>query len=301
MSHIQQLLGERLPAAQRAKQLAAFSSENRVKMPGVCVVVGASSKWQADGSSTAAEHDGQAVDMHSVPLGARFGIGGGIARRFALEGFTMALLSRNVDNVAALRQQIISEGGTAEAIACELADHGSIVAAFEAAAKLGPLEVLVLNPGYTSHGASAVLAEDLDVSMFDDAHNTQSRGPFLCCQQVLRAMRESDEPCSILMTSVPQALGGSPKGLPNSVSKAGQRGLAQVLAGEYGRFGVHVGHVVINGVVASPGTVDIMPLERQMDAMAVAETFWQLHAQHSTVWTHEVVIQPSTARIATRL
>lgn len=239
--------------------------------------------------------------MESVPLGARFGIGGAIARRFAMEGFTMALLTRNVSNVSALREQIVAEGGRAQAIACELAEQESIVAAFEAAAKLGSVEVLILNPGYTSHGASAVLAEDLDVSMFDDAHHAQSRGPFLCCQQVLRRMRESDAPCSILMTSVPQSLGGSPKGLPNSVSKAGQRGLAQVLAGEYGKFGVHVGHIVINGVVASPGTVDLMPLESQMDAMAVAETFWQLHAQHPTVWTHEVVIQPSTARIATRL
>jgi NAD(P)-dependent dehydrogenase (short-subunit alcohol dehydrogenase family) len=128
---------------------------------------------------------------------------------------------------------------------------------------------------YTSHGASAVLAEDLDVSMFDAAHDTQSRGPFLCCQQVLKQMREMDEPCSILFTSVPASLGGTPKGLPNAVSKAGQRGLAQVLAGEYGRHNVHVAHVVINGVVNSPGTMTLgfaqQRPELQMNTAAVAE------------------------------
>ena len=76
-----------------------------------------------------------------------------------------------------------------------------------------------------------MLAEDLDVEMFDAAHHTQSRGPFLCCQQVLREMRERGSG-SILFTSVPASLGGQAKGLPNSVSKDGQRGLAQVLAAE---------------------------------------------------------------------
>ena len=143
----------------------------------------------------------------------------------------MALLTRDVTNVEALRQQIVAEGGEGTGIVCELGSHESIVEAFETAAALGPIEVLVLNPGYTSHGASAVLAEDLDVDMFDAAHHTQSRGPFLCCQQVLREMRERGSG-SILFTSVPASLGGQAKGLPNSVSKAGQRGLAQVLAAE---------------------------------------------------------------------
>ena len=149
-----------------------------------------------------------------------------------------------------------------------------------------------------------MLAEDLDVSMFDDAHTVQSRGPFLCCQQVLREMRERGSG-TILFTGVPQSLGGTPKGLPNSVSKAGARGLAQVLAGEYSRFGVHVAHVIINGVVQSPGTADLAfaraKPELQMDTAAVAETFWQLHAQHSTVWTHEVVISPGASQLASRL
>ena len=76
------------------------------------------------------------------------GIGGGIARRFAQEGYTMALLTRDVANVEALRKQIEAEGGAATGIVCELGSHESIVEAFETAAALGPIEVLVLNPGY---------------------------------------------------------------------------------------------------------------------------------------------------------
>ena len=58
---------------------------------------------------------------------------------------------------------------------------------------LGSVDVLVLNQGYTSHGAGFVNIEDLPTALFDQAHHTQCRGSFLCVKQVLRPMRENGE------------------------------------------------------------------------------------------------------------
>ena len=49
------------------------------------VVVGATSKWQSDGRNTKLAH-GQALDDSAIPVGARWGVGGAIAQKFAQEG-----------------------------------------------------------------------------------------------------------------------------------------------------------------------------------------------------------------------
>ena len=56
----------------------------------VAVVVGATSKWQADGRNTLLAH-GQALDDSALPVGARWGVGGAIAQKFAQEGFVVIL------------------------------------------------------------------------------------------------------------------------------------------------------------------------------------------------------------------
>ena len=51
----------------------------------VAVVVGAASKWQADGRNTPLAH-GKVLDDSHLPVGVRWG-GGAIAQKFAKEGF----------------------------------------------------------------------------------------------------------------------------------------------------------------------------------------------------------------------
>jgi len=69
----------------------------------VAVVVGATSKWQADGRNTLLAH-GKALDDSALPVGARWGVGGAIAQKFAQEGFVVVLTTRHVANAEALQQ-----------------------------------------------------------------------------------------------------------------------------------------------------------------------------------------------------
>ena len=56
----------------------------------VAVVIGATSKWQADGRNTKLAH-GKALDDGDLPVGIRWGIGGAVAQKFAGEGFFVVL------------------------------------------------------------------------------------------------------------------------------------------------------------------------------------------------------------------
>ena len=59
----------------------------------VAVVVGATSKWQADGRNTKLAH-GKVLDDSDIPVGIRWGVGGAIAQKFAREGFFVVLTTR---------------------------------------------------------------------------------------------------------------------------------------------------------------------------------------------------------------
>ena len=65
---------------------------NSMKMP-VAVVIGATSKWQADGRNTHLAH-GKALDDQYMPVGMRWGIGGAVAQKFASEGYFVVLTTR---------------------------------------------------------------------------------------------------------------------------------------------------------------------------------------------------------------
>lgn len=60
----------------------------------VAVVIGATSKWQSDGRNTLLVY-GKALADRELPVGARWGVGGAIAQKFAQEGFFVVLTTRN--------------------------------------------------------------------------------------------------------------------------------------------------------------------------------------------------------------
>eukprot|EP00935_MAST-01C_sp_MAST-1C-sp1_P000239 g239.t1 len=240
----------------------------------VCVVVGASSKWQKEGFLAVKNNDGNNLGDDYIAQfddNLKWGVGGAICLRFAREGYAIAMLGRNVDNLVELGEAVEKAGGEALAVACDLMEEGLIEQAFaEVVEKLGPVDVLVYNAGYSSGGASEVLVEDLPTDVFDTAMSVQARGAFLACKQVLPHMT---------------SMKGGSKGLTSSTSKAAMRGLSQSLNAEYHPHGVHVAHVVLNGFIDSPGSRALMKgnNETMLQPAALAETYWQLHVQHRLV------------------
>src|SRR5256885_17272318 len=95
----------------------------------IAVVVGATSKWQADGRNTKLIH-GKAVDDSELPVGVRWGVGGAIAQKFAQEGFFTVLTTRNEANASRLAAAIREQGGDCMIVELGLVSQESISAAF---------------------------------------------------------------------------------------------------------------------------------------------------------------------------
>jgi NAD(P)-dependent dehydrogenase (short-subunit alcohol dehydrogenase family) len=272
---------------------------NATRKP-VAVVVGATSKWQADGRNTQLAH-GKVLDDSHLPVGIRWGVGGAIAQKFAKEGFFVVLTTRKAANAAALEQAIAAQGGESMIVELDLVSQASITKAFATIRETaGDPEVLVYNAGYLEGRdlpPEKELLEHIPVDMFDTAQHISSRGPFLVAKEVLPAMRQRGSG-SFLISNNSSSLRGRKRLTGQSLyyPRVMMRTLAQVLTEEYSEHGVHVANVVIDGTIDSPGT-RAMPRAQQhpelvMNPVKIAEAFYYLHTQDKSCWTHELQLTP---------
>jgi NADP-dependent 3-hydroxy acid dehydrogenase YdfG len=266
----------------------------------VAVVVGATSKWQADGRNTRLAH-GKALDDSDLPVGIRWGVGGAIAQKFAQEGFFVVLTTRRAANAAALEKAIGEQGGECMTVELDLVSRESITSAFATIrATAGDPEVLVYNAGYLEGRELAPdkeLLEHVPFEIFETADHIACRGPFLVAQQVLPAMRKRGSG-TFLISNNQFSLRGRKRLTGQSLyyPRVMMRALAQVLTEEYSEHRVHVANVVIDGLIDSPGTRALARAQQHpeivMNPVKIAEAFYYLHTQDKSCWTHELQLTP---------
>jgi NAD(P)-dependent dehydrogenase (short-subunit alcohol dehydrogenase family) len=268
----------------------------------VAVVVGATSKWQADGRNTMLAH-GTVLDDSALPVSARWGVGGAIAQRFAQAGFFVVMTTRTAANATGLAKAITEQGGEGTVVELDLASRASISAAFEAIRRdAGDPDVLVYNAGYLEGRAlprEQELLEHFPVEMFETALDIACRGPFLVAKEVLPAMREKGRG-SFLFSNNSNSLRGRKRRTGESLyyPRVMMRTLAQALTEEYSEHGVHVANVVIDGLIDSPGTralPNVRP-DAIIDPAKIAEAFYYLHTQDPSCWSHEIQLTPAVQR-----
>jgi NAD(P)-dependent dehydrogenase (short-subunit alcohol dehydrogenase family) len=270
----------------------------------VAVVVGATSKWQADGRNTRLAH-GRALDDRDLPVGVRWGVGGAIAQKFAREGFTVVLTTRRAANATALEQAIRAQGGSSLIVELDLVSQESISKAFATIReRVGDPEVLVYNAGYLEGRdlpPDKELLEHVPNEIFDVAQHISSRGPFLVAKEVLPAMRKRGAG-SFLISNNASSIRGRKRMTGQSLyyPRVMMRTLAQVLTEEYSEHGVHVANVIIDGLIDSPGTRALPRAQKQpevvMNPMKIAEAFWYLHTQDRSCWTHDLQLTPFSTK-----
>jgi NAD(P)-dependent dehydrogenase (short-subunit alcohol dehydrogenase family) len=225
-------------------------------------------------------------------LGVGPGLGAAVVRRFAREGFALALMARNEDGLSEIQKEIEDGGGTALPISADATDPASVKAAFgRVRDEIGNPEVFVYNAGAFQMGGIL----EIDPRRFDECFKVNCAGAFYAAQQVLPAMLEAGRG-TILLTGATASLRGSARFSALAVGKFGLRALAQSMAREFGPQGIHVAHVVIDGQINTPRMREMSP-DREEHTMlspdAIAETYWQLHSQDRTAWTLELDLRPS--------
>ncbi len=266
----------------------------------VAVVIGATSKWQADGRNTQLVHGGE-LDDSDLPVGVRWGVGGAVAQKFAQEGFLTVLTTRNAPNAAPLQAAINEQGGDSTIVELDLSSRESISDAFvQIREEAGDPDVLVYNAGYIDGRdlpPEMELLENTPIEVFETAQHISSSGPFLVAKEVLPAMRERGEG-TILISNNPSSLRGKKRYTGQSLyyPRVMMRTLAQVLTEEYSEYGVHVANVIIDGTIDSPGTRATPRAQQNPDLLInpvkIAEAFYYLYTQDKSCWTHELQLTP---------
>ena len=222
-------------------------------------------------------------------------LGGAVARRFAREGFAIGLMARNEATVRAAESEIKKAGGTAHGVVADATDAAAVKAAFaDVKGKLGPVDVLVYNAGAFQMGGLLEITPE----RFEECWKANCFGGFLSAQEAVPDMIARGKG-TILFTGATASLRGSARFSCLAVGKFGLRALAQSLARELGPQGIHVAHIIVDGQIDTPRLRSASPDRARSTTLApdaVAETYWQLHAQDPTTWTHELDVRPSSEK-----
>jgi 3-oxoacyl-[acyl-carrier protein] reductase len=186
----------------------------------------------------------ESQDRTAIVTGGARGIGAGVARRLAADGFAVAVLDTDEAGAKAVAQSIADNGGRAVGVAVDVADTESASAAVDRVVEeLGEPVVLVNNAGVTRDNLLFRLTDD----DWDTVMAVNLRGPFVMTRAVQKYMTAAKWGRIVNISSI-SALGN--RGQANySASKAGIQGFTKTLALELGKFGVTVNCI-------GPGFVD---------------------------------------------
>lgn len=179
--------------------------------------------------------------------GASSGIGAGFAQVVAREGAAVVLAARRLDRLEALRDEIVQSGGRALAVAMDVSDEASVIAAYDAAeAAFGSVTSVVANAGVQAEGR----AMDLDIAAFDQLFAVNVRGVFLTAREGARRMlaaEVSDQGRIVLISSITAQMRTTGT-VAYSASKAAVTHMGKLMAREWARSGPNV-------TILSPGYI----------------------------------------------
>jgi NAD(P)-dependent dehydrogenase (short-subunit alcohol dehydrogenase family) len=217
------------------------------------------------------------------------GLGFALVRRFARAGMALALAARSKERLVQLLAGEPVEH--AKAYACDATDKAAVDRLFtEVEHDLGAPEVVVFNAGAFRPGGIL----EIEPSEFEQCWRIGCLAGFLVGQAAARRMVAQGHG-TILFTGATAALRGSARFANLAVPKFGLRALAQSMARELGPKGVHVAHVIIDGQILSERYAHL-EAGRGPDSLlqpdAIAEMYYQLHAQPRSAWTLELDLRP---------
>jgi NAD(P)-dependent dehydrogenase (short-subunit alcohol dehydrogenase family) len=244
--------------------------ENAMPRPGVCCVIGA-------GDAT----------------------GSAVARRFAKEGYTVCAARRTATALKPLVDQITVEGGKAVAFGLDARREDQVVNFFhQIEAEVGPVEVLLFNVG----GNVRFPVLETTAQKYFKVWEMCAMAGFLAGREAARIMLPRGRG-TLLFTGATASLRGAAGFSAFAGGKAALRALAQSMARELGPKGLHVAHVVIDGMIDTAFTrehfaqrVEEVGPDGILNPDHIADAYWWLHEQPRDAWTFELDLRPSAER-----
>lgn len=171
---------------------------------------------------------------HAVVTGAATGLGYAIAQRLIASGGSVSVWDR--DEAAAQKAAMALGHGT-QAVAVDVSQQPSVAAAVQATlAQAGRIDALVNSAGITGPNTKVW---DYPVDAWRQVMDVNLTGLFICCREVVPAMRERNYGRIVNIASV-AGKDGNPNASAYSASKAGVMALTKSLGKELADTGVRV-------------------------------------------------------------
>jgi len=211
------------------------------------------------------------------------GIGEAVARKFSDEGYSIALLARRQENLDAIEKEIANSKG----FRCDVSDVKQINATVDAIVSyFGEINVLIVN----TSGGSFKSFDDTSQADFDLAMQAGPMALFAFAKAVTPGMLARGEGV-IGVTGATAAWRGMPSTSSKAAGNFGMRALCQSLARDMAPKGIHVFHVVVDGLVDQPRThrwLPNKPMGEFISPTAIADTYYALAKQPRSCWTSEL-------------
>jgi NAD(P)-dependent dehydrogenase (short-subunit alcohol dehydrogenase family) len=231
----------------------------------------------------------------AVVVGVGEGLGYALGKRFAAAGFKVALAARNAERIERLAEAIVETGGKALALPTDARDERAVMELFERLEKdHGPVEVTVFNAGAMYRSPIAEMPAD----MFEEVWRAGCYAGFLVGREAARRMAPRGRG-TIVFTGATASVRGGAQFAAFAAAKHGLRAVAQSMARELDPSGIHVAHVVIDGMIDTeaarqryPERAATLGADGMLAPDAIAETYYRIHTQSRSAWTFETDLRP---------
>ena len=214
------------------------------------------------------------------------GLGAALARRFAQEGFALGLVARHADFIDELARELSTSARKAIGVVADVSRPDEVKSAVaRVRSELGTINVLL-------HNASASSGEGLlgtTPEEFESSWRVATLGGFVCARETAPDMIAAGSGAMIFTGATSSVRGGG--WLAFSSAKFALRGLVQSLARELWPQGVHVAHVVVDGIIGEAGATSSED-EPKLDPVRMADAYWHLAEQDRSAWTLELDLRP---------
>jgi len=232
-------------------------------------------------------------------VGAGDGTGSAVAKRFAQSGYTVCVTRRTPNASQGLLTEIHALGGRASAFALDARREDEVVSLFQKIEQeVGALEVVVFNVG----GNVRFPLLEMTAQKYFKTWEMCAMAGFLVGREAVRVMLPRQRG-TILFTGATASLRGGVGFSAFAGGKAALRALAQSMAREFGPQGLHVAHIIVDGVIDServrktqPERVAALGYQGLIEPDSIAQAYVWLHEQSPDAWTFELDLRPAKER-----
>jgi NAD(P)-dependent dehydrogenase (short-subunit alcohol dehydrogenase family) len=241
-------------------------------------------------------------------IGAGAGIGGAITKKFASAGYHVCFARRSDrTGLTNMEKNLRTSGYSVSGHILDVTKEDVIeelIVGIEQ--KVGSIHTAVYNVGAQIGNRSL---EDTKLKTFELGWRLGTFGLYRLAKELLPVMAARGAG-NLLVTGATASVRGNSGQHSHAATMASRRMLCQSLNAEFAERGVHICHIIIDGLVDAPDTLGKMLGPKQFELLRqskgyeknglllpnhIAETYYQLAHQHPSTWTFETDLRPHSA------